>query len=225
MFGCILYAHILHLNILFRSFNFSRYLYIFRLCLSPCFKSAFQCVDFGHIIAQSRQNIGGCLCIALSGVADNDQVVVYILCCLLHGCNTRIKVTVLGSIHISTNCSRNMGSVIVFCFTDIQEGIIVAVQHLCCILHTNVLHLNILFRSFDFRRFSRSFLCLFFLLGFFCGCLLGCLIRRSLLILCASCHHAGNHHRAQQHCKYSFHDTCTSIVLLTGDCTGLQCSP
>ena len=216
----ILSGNILHGYVLSRSHDLrcgflscrSAGLHIVGIGLGPGSHAALQGVNLRHVVADGGEDIGGSLCILLAGVADDDKIVVKSVGSSLHGSDACLEVTLLGSVHICGDSSRNMSGLVVCSFADIEEGVAVSSNIGFCVLNADVLHGYVLSRSHDlccgFCLFSSS---LGFLSGSLClssglgsgGCCGGGLSGISS---------AGGHHACQQGCTEEnsdsfFHDT------------------
>ena len=187
----ILNSDVLHGNIGSRSFDLSGNLNILGIGFGPLGVAAFQGVDLAHVVAQSRQDIGGSLGVALAGVADDDDVLVQIAGSNLHGGNTGIEVAFLGGIHVVALCTGDVGSLVVNSLTDIEEDVIAVGQNLCSFFNSDVLHSDI------FCRCNNS--------GGGGSCRFGC--------LGATCGDGQNHQNAQQQSNNSLHNFLQNINL------------
>ena len=118
-------GHVLHLHVFFRSLDLLGNLYLVRIRFDPRLIAALQGVYLAHIISQCRQHVGGSLGIGFSGIANDHQVVVVLVCDGLHGCHTGLEVAALGCVHVHAYGTGNTGGLMILCLTDIQEGIAV----------------------------------------------------------------------------------------------------
>ena len=149
---CVLDADVLHGNILCGLSDLgsgfclsgSSGLHIVGIGLGPGSHAALQGVYLGHIVADGGKNVGGSLCVLLTGVADDDKIVIKAVGSSLHGGNAGLEVAFLGSIHVCGNSSRDMACFIVGSLADIKEGIAVSAYIALCVLDADVLHGNVL---------------------------------------------------------------------------------
>ena len=186
-FLSIVNGDVLHCYVGSRSFDFSRSFFRSRSCFAgfgPSGEAAFQSVNFGHIVAQSRQHVGGSLSVAFAGVANQNDVFVQIFDCRGHGSNACFKVAFFCSIHVVSQSARDGSSRGVSSFTNVEEHVAVVIQQSFCFVNGFVLHSNIGSRSF-----------------YFVFCRWG----SGSLFLSAAGHHSENHQRAHQSSKNSFH--------------------
>ena len=178
----ILNGDVLHSNIFSGSGDLSRDLDLIGIGLTPGSKAALQGEHLGHVITQGRQNVGGGLSIALTGVADQNDLLVQILNSRLHGSNTGVEIAFLGSIHVVAQSAGDVAGLVIGGLTDVEEHIAIVLQNCQSVSRGDVLHSDILAGSGD-----------------------GGLNNLASIVALAS-NNGHGHHESQQQCKNSLHD-------------------